>query len=414
MPEIFDIIPATYAFGGDTIARLPDGRVVFIPFSIPGEKVRIELVESKPGFTRARLLEVLEPSPQRLAPPCPHFGECGGCQYQHLTYPAQLAAKSEILKDQLRRIGGIPDPQISALFPSRSEYDYRNHIQLQVAPSGALGYNRPRSNKVLPIRECRLPEAPINDLWPLLHFEPGSGIERVALRLGLEADLQVILESTSPEPPEINIEDLPVSVVHLSPNGSIVLAGSPEITLEVLDRRFLVSAASFFQTNTAVAEDLVSHLLDILEGHGVLQSSEIALDLYSGVGLFSLFLAPHLKRLIAVESSPSAVEDFAVNLNEFDNVEIYEAAVELALPSFELRPDFILVDPPREGLDRRATDALIHLASPLIVYVSCDPATLARDAKRLGLGGYELSDLALFDQFPQTSQIESMSVWELR
>ena len=198
MPDTYELIPTSYAFGGETIARLPDGRAAFIPFSIPGEQVRVELVEMKTGFARARLLEVLKPSPERIGPRCLHFGECGGCQYQHLSYPAQLAAKSEILKDQLRRIGGLPEPQLSAVIPSPQEYGYRNHIQLHLAPDGALGYHRPRSNQVLPIRECHLPEPPIGALWPLLQFEPASGIERIAIRLGLEDDLQVILESSSP------------------------------------------------------------------------------------------------------------------------------------------------------------------------------------------------------------------------
>jgi 23S rRNA (uracil1939-C5)-methyltransferase len=195
-----------------------------------------------------------------------------------------------------------------------------------------------------------------------------------------------------------------------SPLGPLVRAGSPSLEIEVLARSFRVSAASFFQANTPVAGLMVEHVLALLEERGVLRSDTLVLELYSGVGLFSAFLAGRVGRLIAVEASPEAVEDFVYNLDEFDNVEIYQALAAQVLPGLELQPDFVLLDPPRTGLEPAVLDKLVEMRPPLIVYVSCDPSTLARDARRLSLAGYRLADLALFDQFPQTSQIESLAL----
>ncbi|MBU2610464.1 MAG: 23S rRNA (uracil(1939)-C(5))-methyltransferase RlmD, partial [Chloroflexi bacterium] len=192
---------------------------------------------------------------------------------------------------------------------------------------------------------------------------------------------------------------------------AVVLAGDDHVFINVLGRPFRVSAASFFQVNTRMAAALVKHLLTNLP----ISPNANLLDVYCGVGLFSAFLAPHVKQLIGVESSLSACEDFAFNLDEFDNVELYEGAAEEILPAFVGRIDnspYILVDPPRAGLDVRAMDALLALRPGMIAYISCDPSTLARDTARLIAGGYRLKQVAPFDLFPQTYHIESISIFE--
>jgi len=410
MEKIFEIDLTSFAYGGEALGRLPDGRAVFTPFTIPGEKARVEVVEDKRGFARARLVEVLQPAAQRIAPRCAHFGLCGGCHYQHLPYAAQLAAKTAILSDQLERLGGLKAPPIHAAMASPQEFQYRNYVQFHLTREGKLGYHQPRSERVFPIRECHLPEAALNEIWPQLEFEALAEVERIGLRLGVDDDIQIILESRDPLPPDLSVEELPVSVVHLSPAGAQVLAGSPDITLAVLGRLFRVSAGSFFQTNTAIAQAMVEHALALLPTERI----EVALDVYSGVGLFSAFLAERVGRLAAVEVSPSATEDFSANLDEFDNVELYEAAAEIALPELDLRPDVAIVDPPREGIARQALDGLMRLSPARLIYVSCDPATLGRDARRLTAGGYTLEQVTLFDQFPQTYHIESISLWVKR
>jgi 23S rRNA (uracil1939-C5)-methyltransferase len=245
----------------------------------------------------------------------------------------------------------------------------------------------------------------------LLDFESIPALERISLRLGEADDLQLVLESSDPLPPELNVEDLPLSVVHLSQGDSLVLAGSAAVAMEVLGRAFAVSAGSFFQVNTAMAGEMVEHVLHLLDAHQALGLDKTLIDVYCGVGLFSAFIAPRVGRLIGIEASPSAVDDFALNLDEFDHVDLYEAPAEVVLPALEAQPAAVLVDPPREGLDRRAMDGLIRMHPSLLIYVSCDPATLARDARRLIASGYRLEQVTPFDLFPQTYHIESISSW---
>jgi 23S rRNA (uracil1939-C5)-methyltransferase len=397
----------TLTYGGEALGRLEDGRAVFVPFALPGEVVRARLVEEKRSHARADLVEVLEPSARRIAPRCAHFGVCGGCHYQHMTYKDQLAAKTAILREQLERIGRFSDPPVKEAVASPETYHYRNHVQFHLTPQGQLGYIQRRPEQVFAVRECHLPEEPINAAWPQLEFEPGSGLERVALRLGVEDDLQLILEGRDPQPPELNIEELRLSAVHLSPAGALVLAGSEYVVMEVAGRLFRVSAGSFFQVNTPMAAAMVEHLLANLS----LRPGSTVLDVYCGVGLFSAFLAPRAGRLVAIEASPSAAEDFVANLDEFDNVELYEAPAEQVLPQLDLQPDAIILDPPRAGLGRVVLEAVMRLQAPVVAYVSCDPSTLARDARRLAEGGYHLVSITPFDLFPQTYHIESISTW---
>ena len=408
--QIFDNITLTaLTYGGEALGRLPDGRAVFAPFGLPGEKARLRLVEDKPRYARAEIVEVLEPSPERVAPRCSHFGVCGGCHYQHMSYEAQLNAKTAILKNQLERIGGFDNPPVLPAVPSPNPWYYRNHVQFTLTREGKLAYHKLRSEGVFAVQECYLPEPAINETWPKLDFEPLAELERISLRQGAGEDLLLVLESSEIQAPEMSVEELPISVVHLSPAGPLVMAGSEFIFIEVLGRPFRVSAGSFFQVNTPMAEAMVTHIL----GNVSLSPGTAALDVYCGGGLFSAFLAPQVGRLVGIESSPEACEDFAANLDEFDNVELYEDAAENVLPQLDLKPDLALVDPPRAGLERGALDGLVRMQPAQLVYVSCDPATLARDGRRLAAAGYRLRQATPFDLFPQTFHIESISFWEL-
>ena len=388
------------------MGRLADGRAVFMPYALPGERVRARIVEEKRGFARAVVEEVLTPSPDRIQPRCIHFGVCGGCHLQHLPYERQMEVKSSVLAEQLVRIAGIVQPPMRPLVPSPDPWHYRNAVQFHITPDGKLGYLRAGTHEIIPIQECHLMQGALNDLWPQLVFERGSGIQQVELRLGTEDDLLVALHSTESQPPEFEI-DLPVSAVHLSKAGLVVLAGDDHLLIDVLGRTFHVSAESFFQVNTAIAEALVNHLLEILP----IPPNGTVMDVYSGVGLFSAFLAPRAGRLVAIELSPSACQDFAINLDEFEHVELYEGAAEDILPELKIHVDAVVVDPPRSGLERAALDALIQLAAPAIAYVSCDAATLARDARRLIAAGYQLNQVTPFDLFPQTYAVESISLF---
>ena len=408
MATVFVVRLERLVYGGEALGRLPDGRAVFVPYGLPGEEVRIRLVEEKRGHARAELVEVLEPAPGRIAPRCSHFTVCGGCHYQHMDYPSQLAAKTEILKEQLERIGGLNHIPLQPAVASPQAWYYRNNVQFHLTGEGKLGYQVARTNRPFPIRECHLPEEPLNRLWPQIEIEPMPGLERISLRMGANEEQMIILESSDPQPLDFSVEDLPVSVVHLGPGGSLVLAGSDHIIVEVLERSFMVSAASFFQVHTIQAAAMVEHLLANLP----LKPDATVLDVYCGVGLFSAFLAPRVKRLVGIEISPDACEDYSVNLDEFDNVELYEALAEDVLTSQRLDPDIVVLDPPRAGLGIRTMDGLLAQDASHLAYVSCDPSTLARDAKRLVAGGYQLKQITLFDLFPQTYHIESISFWD--
>lgn len=407
--KIFTIQAEKWAYGGEVMGRLPDKRAVFVPFAIPGEEVKIRLVEEKRGFARAELLEVRTPAPERATPRCPHFMECGGCHYQHLPYEQQLAAKQAVLLDTLVRIGKLdPELLVPLLRPmvASSPWNYRNHVQFHLNEAGRLGYRAARSAEIVAVDECHLPEEPINRIWPQLDLEPIPSLARIGLRCGVDEETMLIFETDDDEGLEFSL-DIPLAAVQLGPETLHILSDTASLEMEVLDYTFQVSAGSFFQVNTQMAAAMVEHLLANLS----LNEHKTVLDVYCGVGLFSAFLAGEVGRLIGIEENPMAVEDFAVNLDAFRNVEIYEAPAEEVMPTLEATPDIVLVDPPRAGLALPVLDAIIAMQPKQLAYISCDPSTLARDAKRLLSAGFTLEQITPFDLFPQTYHIESISFW---
>jgi 23S rRNA (uracil1939-C5)-methyltransferase len=394
------------AYGGDAFGREAEGRMVFVPFGLPGEVVRVELVDVHKRWARARLLDVIEPSPDRIEPRCQHFGHCGGCHYQHVPYEEQLKIKRQVLHSQLERIGKFDDPPVEATIPSPNAWQARNHLQFSLSSKGELGFMAAGSDQVVPIQECFLPESDLADLWPRFKAEPGLPFHRLGMRVGDDGQALIVLHSD--EDPSIEMElDLPASLVWLGPGGAAVLAGEGFITNTVNGRPFRISAGSFFQVNTGLAGGLIDHAMKVLEP----QPGQTILDLYAGAGLFSAFIADAGAQLIAIESSEWACRDFESNLDEFDQVALYQALVEDVLPVLEAKPQSVLLDPPRAGVERAALERLIEMAPGRIVYISCDPATLARDGRILANGGYLLDQVTPYDMFPQTFHIESLSLW---
>ena len=402
-------------YGGDCLGRLADGRAVFVSFVLPGETAEIEITENKERFARGRVVKLLEESPERITPPCPYFSICGGCHYQHLDYAQQLKLKKDLVKDQLERIGklsNLPDISITA---SPTAFGYRNQVQFHPIryqnpdTPASLGFKLPSSNEVLPIEKCLLIPEEMNEILNQIELEADSGIARLAIRMDSDGEIMLVLEGESDEPPELSIE-LPVSSTYLSPNGrSLNLGGNDALVYRVLEKEFLVSPESFFQVNLPVAEEMLRHVLALIEGK---QNLSI-LELYSGVGLFTRFLAPHASQLTAIESSLSACFDFAGNLDEFENISLYEGAVEVILPEIaeQIKPiNLVVLDPPRAGLNAKARQSLIDLEPKEIIYISCDPSTLARDLKHFKEAGYSLQSVHAFDMFPQTSHVETMTV----
>ena len=399
----YEVIVDLLAYGGDGLAHLPDGRVVFIPAVIPGEKVSIRIVDDKQKYARAEVVEILTPSDLRVKAPCPHFGMCGGCQYQHIRYDAQVQFRQQILKEQLSRIGHLDAVGEIEAFPSDLPFGYRNVMQFHPLPNGKLGLMKRNSQAVFELARCLLPQQAIQDFLPNFTLEQDTGITRIEMRQNSDAEFIITLEGEEGEIPEIEME-APVNLVHRTGNESVVLSGEDALTMWMQDVPFHLSSGSFFQVNDGVTEKLVSYLKNIIEK----KSPQTVLDLYAGVGLFSRFLAPLVQNLIAVESSPAACRDFVINLDALENVSLYEGAVEEVLPALQLKAELVVCDPPRAGLHPAVIEALAAGKVESLVYVSCDPATLARDIRRLGEKGFGIESIALFDMFPQTYHFETV------
>ena len=408
MTEFFEVEMEKLVYGGDCLGRLPDGRAVFVPFVLPGEIVKVEIVEDKKRFARAVPVEIIQASTRRITPRCLHFGECGGCQYQNLDYQNQLKAKEAIIRDQFERIGKIEDPPINAIVPSPTPWYYRNHVQFHIGQNGELGYIHADGEHLLPIHECHLPQEGINNLWPQIDLGESPDIYRLGIREDNYENLMLILEGEEETPPEFSL-DIPVSAVYTPPDaGLTVLAGGDHLTFSLLNKDFQVSARSFFQVNTPMAEKMVQFLLKNVDFN---QDSRV-IELYAGVGLFSAFIAEKVQHLTAIESSGAACHDFTVNLEAFDNVVLYEAEVEEVAPTLNLSPDILVADPPRSGLAPGVHDAIGSIQPEKIVYISCDPATLARDVKKILRKGYNLISVTPFDLFPQTAHVEAIVLLE--
>ncbi len=429
---ILDLTLTTMSNGADAIGR-HEGKAIFVPFAIPNETVRVEIVEDKPTFARAKLIEVIAPSPDRVIPVCKHFGVCGGCHWQHINYEAQLKWKKQVVIDQLKRIGGIASPPVADTIPSPSSLHYRNHVQFSQTEDGKLGFvanvipspegvrnllDNPRdpssrsaligmTNFIVPIDECHIAHPDIMSLFNQLDIEK-LDIDRIGVRVTSD-EAMIVFESESGEPPDVEI-DLDASVAAVDKDGNVfTMIGSDHLIETISGRDFEVSASSFFQVNTKQAETLVRVALEALD----VQDGDTVLDLYCGVGLFTAFIAPKAARVIGVEAYAPAVRDAEVNLDEFNNVELYESPVEMAMDHLVKESvQRVILDPPRAGCDKRVLEALIKIAPQRIVYVSCDPATLARDAKRLINGGYKLESATPLDMFPQTHHIETLAIFD--
>jgi 23S rRNA (uracil1939-C5)-methyltransferase len=393
-------------YEGGGFSRLPDGKAVFVPYVMPGEQVTITVREDKKGFALADLVSVERPHPQRIQPRCAHFGLCGGCHYQHIPYELQLNYKKDILIEQLQRLGGIESPVVEQVIPAPDQWAYRNTVQFQVSGKGQLCYAKASDNYPFAVKECHLPMPALAELWPQLSFEAGSFIGRLDLRQNQAGEVLVELSGEQTDIPELESESS-VSIVSLAGNDPVVLAGEGYLVVEVLGRPFMLSAGSFFQTNFDGAAALVEQVRALVRQLKALR----LLDVYSGVGLFSAFMAVEVQELLAIESSPSACRDFVVNLDEFDNVSLAEGLAEKVLPDLDFGADVVLVDPPRSGLRPQAREAILKQEPRAIIYVSCNPATLARDARAILEAGYRLEKTVLVDMFPQTYHMETVALF---
>jgi 23S rRNA (uracil1939-C5)-methyltransferase len=398
------------AAGGAALAR-HEGRVIFIPYALPGERVRVRLRTGRKGWSAAELIEVLESSAERVEPLCPHFGQgkCGGCHWQHASYDAQLRYKTDIVREQLERIGKIDNPPVLPCIGMEEPWRYRNHVQMRNTPEG-LGFVREDNRGIHPIDVCFIMNDAIYPLFKAVDGRQHPEIERLVLR-GSErtGERLVILEGDAPAGlPSALPEGVPI--VHRERKGRLrPLGGATSYHEQVGGRLWRIGANSFFQVNTLQAETLLRVAEDMI---GPLEGTETLLDAYAGSGLFGLSLADRVGHTYLVESHPAAVADARHHAAGRQDVTIIEALAENILPRWRdpgPRPDLVLLDPPRAGCKEVVLQRLGEMAAPTIIYVSCDPATQARDIRYLVDRGYRLDGVQPVDMFPQTHHIEAVA-----
>jgi 23S rRNA (uracil1939-C5)-methyltransferase len=443
-----DVELTDLAYGGDAVGRY-EGRVLFVPGGIPGERVRVEIVEERRGHARAELLEILRPAPERIEPVYPELTN-SGCHWQHIAYPAQLTWKAHIVRQLLVRIGKQPDALVHPTIGmpvTVPPWHYRNYAVFTVGPAGEIGFKFTESHDVQDLEECGLLHPALDQVYKLVrrklidYFGDSLGqmLQSVTIRGAIGAvsnaatgiatnavkavPTLLILNarpgSTFEDPHQLAQELMTIApgivgviIERVGGRYGRVFVGQEFLTDVVLGRRFRISADSFFQVNPLQTSVLVEQSMAALEP----QRNEVVLDGYSGVGLFTTFLASQSARVIAVESQPSAVMDARAGctLNNQNNITALEGTLERVLNQLHYRReriDIALVDPPRAGCHPKALQALQTMAPRAICYVSCDPSTLARDIATLCSGGrYRLVSAQPVDMFPQTYHIESVAL----
>jgi 23S rRNA (uracil1939-C5)-methyltransferase len=409
---------------GDGVGHVDTNLVIFAVAGLPGERVVLEIDERRHKYARGQVREIVAGASNRVAPPCPYYGACGGCQFQHLDYASQLRWKTELVRRQFRRVRNLNPPDTQPCIGSGSPWRYRNNAGFSIDSDGRIGFTRRRSHAFLPIDDCLIMQSEIAAVMPRLQgVLPGA--HQIVVRYGARTGQLLIA-------PELHLPSLDV------PSGQ----GSYEEVL--LGRVFRVSETSFFQVNTrldyrpipagidsswlvhgqatpepsgavvspaALVELSQADLLALLvlsrlplTGHG------FVVDAYSGVGTFAKLVAERAARVVGIEEALPAVLDAEHNSRGSDNVTYLHGRTEDQLAQIIDRPDAVILDPPRVGCDSKVLAVLARLRPETIVYVSCDPATLARDVGGLVMGGYELTEIQPIDMFPQTYHIEVVCV----
>lgn len=407
------------AAGGAGVGHLPDGRAVFVQRSAPGDLVRIELTREKRRWANGRLLTLIEPGPHRRAAPCPHYARCGGCTVEHLEYTAQVAAKADIVHQALRRIGGIATarPEVT---PSPVEFRYRNRVSFTLvrAPGGRIiaGFHEiDRPDRVVDISAaCLLPEAPLADAWQRLRASWGDGAAllpsgpelRLTLRANRKQQVGLVIDGGySAGQPDRLRELVPElqSIWHRSQGATqhALLAGAASFAEIWLEEELALNGATFLQVNRAAAEQLEQHVLERAQANG----TSTVIDAYCGVGLHARRLARLGCTVVGIELDVAAVAE--AERDAPTGLTFVIARTEDVLPDY-LPVDLVIVNPPRAGLAEPVTRTLTANPPARIIYVSCDPATLARDLARLA-PTFQLQAMRCFDLFPQTTHVETVA-----
>lgn len=406
-------------YGGYGLGYL-NKQVVFVPFSAPGDKLLIERTSFRKGVQWGEIKQIIEPSLSRTTPFCPNFGTCGGCQLQHISYSSQVQFKQLALLDTITRLTRLRDVKINPCIESPMQKGYRNRVRLQWIDKGGkkgLGFYQPRSHKLVPIDHCPILSDEINKCLGQLSLHlcnnPIRELREIQLTQG--SDSQVLLTLIMDSFPKSNSylnklrDNIAVSGASICVKAiSKTLWGPKHTNFFVGEYKFQASNKAFFQSNISLLPKMIQHILETVKAKKV----NVGIELYAGVGVFSIPLSSKVKKLFAVEINRQSVADAVTNLdiNKIENVVVYSSAAKDGLDILsDKRPDLVLVDPPREGLFKAVCNKLIQIAPQQLIYISCNPSTLARDLKTLLAPGiYELSEIQPLDMFPHTSHLETV------
>lgn len=391
------------AHGGEAVGRLPDGRAVFVGRAVPGERVRIRVVEDKKRWARAELIEVVTASPDRVEPPCPYVPECGGCDLQHVDPARQRVMKTRIVREQLERLGGIEAPPVDDIRAVGPDVRYRESARFHAVADGRLGFHAAASHEVVPVADCLI----LHELPQLLREQVGdrTGASEVTVRAPHSGRVAVL----HPGPGPLDIPEGSFDVALAQPDGSLApLRGDGVLSSNIAGFTYRYDASCFFQVNPGGAEAIVEEVLTAVGAVG----GRRVWDLYAGVGLLSLPLAAGGALVTAVEGHAPATAWARRNADEAGlDVTVVTAPVEgfvgeVTRDPGDRRPDVVVLDPPRRGAGADLVVDLATLGPEVIAYVACDVAALARDARALCGNGYRLTRAVPLDLFPMTHHIE--------
>ena len=406
-------------YGGAFLARV-NGKATFVPLTLPGERARVRITEEKRGYATAEPEEIVAAAPNRVTPVCRHFGNCGGCNYQHADYETQLALKQKILSETMER-GGVRVPETIDVLAGEP-WRYRNRIRLAFDSDGRPGYRARWSHSVIPISECpigasiliegALAAAEFSRMSPTASRPSEStffcNAEETELLASLvisgwsKAQCDDLARSLSERIPALRGVEFLTESGRENEARIVSRWGASSLTYRAADFGFRVDQGAFFQVNRWLIDSLVARVTDG-------QVGKIAWDLFAGVGLFARRLTSHFESVVAVESAPAAIPALGHNLAGTRSKALKAETLEfLRNQSHAKRPDLIVVDPPRTGLGMEVAQLLSAIGAPTLIYVSCDPATLARDLRTILASGNEIESMALADLFPQTFHLETI------
>ncbi|MDJ1182656.1 23S rRNA (uracil(1939)-C(5))-methyltransferase RlmD [Roseofilum casamattae] len=443
--QIVELEIASLSDTGDGVGRV-EGRVVFVPDSVPGDRLMVRLTQVKRQFARGAIAEIIVAGGDRIRPQCIVADKCGGCQWQHIDYGYQHQAKQGLVKEALTRIGQFSDPPVDLLLPNTRSLGYRNKVSypLGISATGNVkaGYYQKSSHKIVNLNQCPVQDERLNPLlsgikidiqqagWSIYNERTHRGLLRhLCLRIGERTgEILVTLVATSAKLPELEnyaqqwLNDYPGLVgvcLNINPHKTNrifadetqLVAGQPYLYEKFSGLTLQLGADTFFQVNTTATEALLEVILKQLNLSGM----ERAIDAYCGIGTLTLPLARHLEQIDGIEVQPEAIEQAQTNaqLNQIENANFHVGKVETILPKLEINPDLVILDPPRQGCHASVLNALLESLPQHIVYVSCKPSTLARDLKILCQSGtYRLVRVQPADFFPQTAHVEAVSFLE--